>query len=148
MDVLSLCCCAWVFPSCSERGLLSSCGELASYCGGFSCGAQALQRSGFSSRGAWLSCPEACGMSLDQGSNSYPLHWLVDSQLLTHQESPGVSFWYSFIQQTAIHWPLLYWCLGNITEKKQRFLSLWDLNSFGEGGDRRWTINIFNKWVI
>ena len=30
-------CCAWALSGCGERGLLSSCGARASYCGGFSC---------------------------------------------------------------------------------------------------------------
>ena len=34
---LDLRCCAWAFSSCSEQGLLSSCGARASHCGGFSC---------------------------------------------------------------------------------------------------------------
>ena len=43
MAALGLCCCAWGFSSCSEQGLLSSCGAQASHCGGFSsCRAQAL----------------------------------------------------------------------------------------------------------
>ena len=36
----------------------------------------------------WLSCHFACGMFLKQGSNSCPLHWQVDCQLLTTRESP------------------------------------------------------------
>ena len=34
--MLGLCRCAGFFSSCGEQGLLSSCGVLASYCGGFS----------------------------------------------------------------------------------------------------------------
>ena len=37
-----------------------------------------------------LSCPAACGIFPDQGSNPCPLHWQVDSQLLHHQGSPAV----------------------------------------------------------
>ena len=37
LAVLGPCCCAWAFSSCGERRLLSSCRELVSYCGGFSC---------------------------------------------------------------------------------------------------------------
>ena len=36
----------------------------------------------------WLSCPIACGITLDQGSNPYPLHCKVDSQPLDRQGSP------------------------------------------------------------
>ena len=35
-----------------------------------------------------LSCPVACGSSLDQGSIPYLLHWWVDSQPVDHQGSP------------------------------------------------------------
>ena len=42
-----------LFSGSSERGLLFSCGAWASHLGGFSCGAQALGRKGFSSSGAW-----------------------------------------------------------------------------------------------
>ena len=34
------------------------------------------------------SCSAACGIFPDQGSNSCPLHWQVDSQPLRHQGSP------------------------------------------------------------
>ena len=48
LAVLGLRCCMWAFSSCSQQGLLSSCGGLASHCGGFSgCGAQALGHVGF-----------------------------------------------------------------------------------------------------
>ena len=35
--VLGLCCCEQAFSSCSEWGLLFSCGMGASHCSGFSC---------------------------------------------------------------------------------------------------------------
>ena len=42
-----------LLSSCGA-GLLSSCGEWASRCGGFSCcGAQSLGHTGFSSGGSW-----------------------------------------------------------------------------------------------
>ena len=54
MAMLDLHCCSWAFSSCSEHGLLFSCGAQASYCGGFSCcGAQALAWTGFSSCSFW-----------------------------------------------------------------------------------------------
>ena len=34
------------------------------------------------------SCPAACGIFPDQGSNPCPLHWQADSQPLCHQGSP------------------------------------------------------------
>ena len=40
------------------------------------------------------SCPEACGIFLDQGSNPCPLRWQVGSQPLDHQGSP-VFFFFS-----------------------------------------------------
>ena len=44
LSVLGPLCCMRAFSSCSEQGLLSSCGEWASHCGGFpSCWAQALE---------------------------------------------------------------------------------------------------------
>ena len=42
LAVLGLCYCTWIFSSCSEQGLLSSCRAWASHCGGSSRGAQAL----------------------------------------------------------------------------------------------------------
>ena len=43
LAVLGLCCCAWAFSSCGERGLLYVAVARASHCGGFSyCRAQAL----------------------------------------------------------------------------------------------------------
>ena len=49
---LGLCCCAWAFSSCRERGLLSHCGAWPSHCSGFSCGGTwDLGRVGFSSWG-------------------------------------------------------------------------------------------------
>ena len=65
------------------------CETQASHCCGSSCcGAQTL--------GSWasvvaarrLSCSSACGTFPNQGSNSCPLHWQVDSYLLRPQGSP------------------------------------------------------------
>ena len=43
--MLGLHCCAQAFSSCSEWGLLSTCGAQASHCSGFSCcGARALEQ--------------------------------------------------------------------------------------------------------
>ena len=74
---------------CSKQGLLC-CGVQASYCGGFSCGARALESVGFCSCGSQaltgsvvvaygLSCSVAHGIFLDQGWNLCPLHWQADS---------------------------------------------------------------------
>ena len=44
----------WLFSSCGQRGLLSTCSVRASHYGGFSCcRAQALGDSGFGSCGGW-----------------------------------------------------------------------------------------------
>ena len=49
-----------LFPSCREQERHSNCSAWASHCGGFSCfGAQALQRSGFSSCGAQVYLPRS-----------------------------------------------------------------------------------------
>ena len=107
--VLGLHCYTWVFSRYREQGSLL-CGAWATSCGGFSSfGAQDLGCVGFSSCDAWtqwlrfsgsraqtlelwcmgrLSCPEACGIFLDQGSNQCPLHCKVDSQPRDHQGSP------------------------------------------------------------
>ena len=53
MAALDLFCYAQAFSSCSEWGLLSSCGAQASRSGFSSCGARALGCVGFSSCGAW-----------------------------------------------------------------------------------------------
>ena len=48
---MKLCCCTGLFSSCGELGLLSYLRCQASPCGGFSCGAEALKYTGFSSCG-------------------------------------------------------------------------------------------------
>ena len=85
--VLDLRCCTQIFSGCGKWGLLSSCGPRASNFGGFSCcGAQAAE-----TQVLRLSWSEACGIFLDQGSNSHILcllYWWVDSLPLNHQGSP------------------------------------------------------------
>ena len=49
LALLGLCCCMWTFSSFSDCGLLSSCCIQAYHCSGFSCAAQALGYTGFSS---------------------------------------------------------------------------------------------------
>ena len=66
----------WTFSSCSEKGLLPSCGARASLCSGFSCcRAQALgvQASVVVAHG--LSCSVACWIFPDQESNRCPSRW-------------------------------------------------------------------------
>ena len=91
MAALGLCCCTQVFSSRSEPELLSSCGTQASRCSDFSCGAWALGAQASVVVACRLSCPVACGIFPDQGSNSYPLHWQADSSPLSHQGSPRTS---------------------------------------------------------
>ena len=53
--------CVRAFSSCSEQGLLSSCGAWASHCSGFSCcRAWVLRHAGFSSCSMWAL---GCGLS-------------------------------------------------------------------------------------
>ena len=73
----------------------------ASHCSGFSCckarapGAQGsvtavsgLESTGLVVEVHGLSCSEACGTFLDQGSSLSFLHWWVDSLPLSHQGNP------------------------------------------------------------
>ena len=54
LAVVSLHRSSWAFSSCSEQGLLSSCGARASHCAGSSgCRAQALEYESFHSCGTW-----------------------------------------------------------------------------------------------
>ena len=54
LAALGLCCFARAFFNCGERGLLSSCGRMASHFGGFSrCGTQALAACGLRSFNVW-----------------------------------------------------------------------------------------------
>ena len=92
---------AWAFSNCGEQGLLftvvhslliavASLGwSTGSRCAGFSsCSMHALECVGSIDVVHGLSCSTACGIFLDQGLNSCPLHWQVDSQPLDHQGRP------------------------------------------------------------
>ena len=81
--------CMQAFSTCSKRGYsLSSCGARSSCCSGFShCGAQDLRAS--VAVALRLSCPAACGISRDQGSNPCRLYLQVESLPLDHQGSPN-----------------------------------------------------------
>ena len=73
-------CCSWLFSGCSAQ---------ASYCGGAFCGgAQAVQCMGSVVVACGLSCPEACKIFTDQGSNPCPLLWQAEFYPLYHQGSP------------------------------------------------------------
>ena len=80
------------FSSFRVRGLHSSCSALACHWGGFPCGiaqplgtqASEIAACGLCSTGSAVvahrpSCPMACGIFLEQGSNLYPLSWQADS---------------------------------------------------------------------
>ena len=88
---------ALTFSSCGARGLgsFSCCGAWALGCVGFrNCSARAQQlRLPASSAGSvvvehLLSCFAACGIFLDQESNTCLLHWQVYSLPLSHWGSP------------------------------------------------------------
>ena len=56
-----------------------------------------------------LSCPAACGIFLDQGSNQCPLHWQADFQPWGHQGSPCANIslkWVSVKSNTLFLSPL------------------------------------------
>ena len=111
LAALGLCCCAWAFSSCSERGplfvavrrLLIEVASLVAEHGLQACGLQQLWYMGsvvvarrLQSTGSvvvvhGLSCSVACGIFPDQGSNPCPLHWQADSQPLCHQGSPNLT---------------------------------------------------------
>ena len=77
--VLGLCCCLQALSSCSEQGLLFSCGARAQ-CGGFSCrGAQILGCLGSAVAACRISCSTASGLFPEQGSILCPLCWQADS---------------------------------------------------------------------
>ena len=110
LAVLGLHCCAGFSAVVVSRGLLFSSGAGASHCGRSSyCGARALgtqwlrrvhsavlvaprlESTGLVIVALSLSYPVACGIFLDQVSNTCPLHWQVNSlpgKFFSHQESP------------------------------------------------------------
>ena len=105
LAVLGLHYCTRTFSSCSNWGLLFSCGARASHCSGFAClGAQVLDTRasvvvghGLYSMGSivvvhGLSCSWHCGIFPDQGPNPCLFHWQVDSYPLNHQGSPPQTF--------------------------------------------------------
>ena len=88
MAVLGLHFCVRAFYSCGNRGHSSS------RCTGLSLLRPLLLRSTGSRHTSLVivahgpSCPMACGIFPDQGSNLCPLHWQADSHPLCHQGSP------------------------------------------------------------
>ena len=75
-------CCAWIFSSCGEVGLLSICVVWSSYQGGFSCctaqalvlAAHRLYSTGLVVVANGFSYSVACGILSGQ-LNPCPLHW-------------------------------------------------------------------------
>ena len=88
--MLGLDCCAQAFYSCGEWGLLSSCPVQTSPCSGFSCwGAQAVGTRASVAVARRFSCPVACVIFLDQGSNLHCIPFIGRQILnLDHQGSP------------------------------------------------------------
>ena len=89
MAALGLCCCMLSLVATKRgyspgavRGLLTAVASAVVEHGSRTCG--------LSSYGTWAECSIACGIFLDQGSNSHFLHWQVDSLPLSHQGSPGL----------------------------------------------------------
>ena len=79
LAALGLCCYAWAFSSCGERGLL-----FVAVRGLLIVVASLVAEHGLRSAGSvvvahGLSCSAACGIFPDQGSNPCPLHWQADS---------------------------------------------------------------------
>ena len=91
MAVLGLRFCARALSSCGEWGPL-----FIAVRGPLTIEASLLRSTGSRCAGSAIvahgpSCPAACGIFPDQGSNPCPLHWQADSQPLRHQGSPGYS---------------------------------------------------------
>ena len=76
LAVLGPCCCTWAFSSCIEQGccFLWCMGSLLWPL----VAEHRLSSTGSVMAAHWLSCPMACGIFPDQGSNPCPLHWQVD----------------------------------------------------------------------
>ena len=86
----------WVFVSVRGLSLVAaSGGHSSSQCAGLSLSQPLLLRSTGSRRAGSAvvahgrSCPVACGILPDRGSNPCPLHWQADFQPLSHQGSPN-----------------------------------------------------------
>ena len=62
----------WAFSSCSEQGPLFSCGVWASHCSGFSLKSMDSGTQALAAAHRGVSCPVACGILPDQGSNPCP----------------------------------------------------------------------------
>ena len=79
------------------------------------------------------SCPAACGILPDQGSNPCPLHWQTDSQPLRHQGSPFLEFLFFFFKVSLFIYFLINLCILFMTVLGLRF-SARAFSSCGKGG--------------
>ena len=125
----------WVFVSVWGLPLVAaSRGHSSSRCAGLSLSRPLLLRSTGSRRAGSVvvahgpSCPAACGIFPDQGSNPCPLHCQADSQPLRHQGSPHIHFLLGFFLAISLfisisQWSLLMYFL------KWKFLNICPLNS-------------------
>ena len=91
LAALSLHYCTRAFCNCGEQGYSLMVGMLLIVVASVLvkhrvCRIQQLQHVGSVVEALGLSCPTACGISLEQGSNLCPLRWQPDS-LLDHQGS-------------------------------------------------------------
>ena len=93
--------------------VLSSWSVQASRCGGFSRFRAQSRCMGFVVAGG-LSCSAACGISPDQGSDLFPLHWQADSYALDPQGSQA--------RPTAVMY--FFPCLNIFSPKQVNRLSL------------------------
>ena len=94
----------WVFVSVRGLSLIAASGDhSSSRCAGLALLRPLLLRSTGSRRAGSVivahgpSCPAACGIFPDQGSNLCPLHWQADSQPLRHQGSPTIDIFMSIL---------------------------------------------------
>ena len=81
---LSLTAESWGYPPAVEHELLIAAASLVAE--------QTLRHDSSAVAAHGLSCPMACGIFPDQGSNLCPLHWQVDSLPLDHQGNPWFVF--------------------------------------------------------
>ena len=104
----------WVFVSVQGLSLVAaSGGHSSSWCTGLSLSRPLLLRSTGSRRTGSVvvahgpSCPAACGIFPDQGSNPCPLHWQAASQPLRHQGSPKNKYTFNVrLRLMFLLWPL------------------------------------------
>ena len=117
MAVLGVLCCSAFFCSCSEWGPLSSCGEQASHCGGFSCWRALLWLQKLQHMGSVVAAPRlwSTGSVVAGLSWAQMLHGIWEppgprikppspalaggSSPLSHEGNPEISFKLLFVPQ-------------------------------------------------